>query len=423
MNNKETDYTNTILYGPFGKWPYLKMGEVTIIEAYALAKKLTELDVGLLYSLAEFVLNYGDLLDIEEYFEGEVKGQLDDSYFLDSMKSSAPYMKIEDFDLCTQINRNNILSETGSLKKHKFHYPVKNNDLICVYYISLFDKCSNWTSGIDYIYKEDEFDDISKSRISENYPLTKGTHFWGVPKSENYQIDSAKCQGTFLSEKIRDLIKKRNELDEKIYKSTRKFIIVDPRIVSRLGVEFCEIQKKYNGSEKENKFFICSANEFFNVLYKDENMIEKMKEKWKELRNMAIQDLTHEYPRVRLFLLRTEKECEILLLKEEMHNARIKFINGELTDAIVNSARCLENLCKILYGKSEKWNTLLIEFKEDIIREFSKNTWHDLMFIKEKRNAYSHSTANPTKEEASEIIDRATLIFNQYLRNSGIGII
>lgn len=196
------------------------------------------------------------------------------------------------------------------------------------------------------------------------------------------------------------------------------FFLIDPRIVEENGEGFQrekEIAKNLVGQD-----IYLSPEELAERYIPDRDRRFNFSAQWREIREKAIMELTADNPDVRLFLLRSMNEQEVLDIQRMLTLADIKTRSRKYKDAIRDCGEICERLFKFLYRKEYRGKDFWRLDKNLIENDFGTNILNDFKTVMNLRNDYSHaSKKKPNRDETYEAISRTELIFKRFLVKSG----
>jgi HEPN domain-containing protein len=166
--------------------------------------------------------------------------------------------------------------------------------------------------------------------------------------------------------------------------------------------------------------FFLSTGEFVARFIPDERRRAVVEEGWKDLRTKLLASLQSKYP----FLTYAIHHSKISWAEEKLRDARLKYNEGRLDDAIKDAANACEGLLQVLrskYGlKAEEraqFYDLLCILKDSIIEDFEESTYKDLDLIRDWRNKVVHPSAvRPDDCITLQIVTRAELFFELFKR-------
>jgi len=197
------------------------------------------------------------------------------------------------------------------------------------------------------------------------------------------------------------------------------FLIIDDRIIEKNPESFPR-QKEIARKLAKRDIYL-SPREVAERYIPNRSERKKINCEWREIREKAIIELTMDAPNVRLFLLRSMKEQEVIDLQRMVIEASLKVRSRKYKDAIRDGGEICERLFKLLYRKQYRGGKFWERDKDLLEKDFGNQIVTDFTTVMNLRNKFSHaSKKKPNREDAYEVIDRVELIVRRFLIKSEV---
>jgi len=211
-----------------------------------------------------------------------------------------------------------------------------------------------------------------------------------------------------------------NDMD----KSGTHFVIPEPDDYNLFKIPYDKF-----GQIISNKFGYLSFHTVDGLLHhliQDDVKKAVIKEDWIKIRNILLTNIQSEYP----FLYRASHSNRIERIHKYVKNAESKFAfnyQSNYRDVISDSAIVCEEILTILYeinidrinpNNRLTLNDMINQLKPVLNKQYTKNTYHDLHFIRMWRNPSVHaSEVEPDELNTFQVLSRMKLFYEQFIKN------
>lgn len=231
---------------------------------------------------------------------------------------------------------------------------------------------------------------------------------------------------TKVEEELKDLKEEENIKNKfiEISKDTKKLcglpaalFVIHPKSIGQENYQ--SVKKKFEEQYGFQLFF--SPEELLLQLTNGKN-IPGILEEWRNIRDNAIAYLAELKLELKPFIVAVINHAKLEEMKKTLYEEVPKMIQeSKFKDAIARIGILCEELFFIIYERQpdQTFNDALAFYKEKIEKEYSKNLFHDLLYIKNMRNLAVHQNNRFfSRIEAIEVWLRVQVFYNLFMQKA-----